>query len=623
MSPFCYLPPSPVIHFSSQFLAKKAFKALSGLVVALLLTSSGLTTLSTTIAVAAYTQCSDGIDNDGNGKNDYPQDPGCTSLDDDYEGVSSSGNFITVTDEKEKVNPGGNMVYIITLKQQRDDARTVNVDFLLPNQATVVSASDGGATTTSHVRWTNVSVYKNITRTLQVQANVRPDATPGQYLVARARVEGSEATDTTLIENYVARPGTIYTLSVSDGKSYAQPGENSTYTVFVRNNSDEASSTDVRLNLPYSTYFVSNSAGGIHDSYTVTWPNINLDPGQQKQMTATVQIDPKTHDRTSITARASAGSVQATDQTNVKIGLPYNSISTSITDGRTSTRVGDTNTYTIRVTNSDATMAGTNIAVSAGLPTYGQFVSASDNGYSDGKNVRWLITQIAPKETRTFTFSVKVRSDARDGAVLTASAVADGIQGSISRDSTIVGDTVSDTSTIRPLAQTRSTNTRGDLQFRKVADRGEVFPGGKIRYTLTVKNTLDHAVNDATIVDRFDNQYMSLVSLDDPKNVLSNSNGEIVWQVPSLQPGETWQTSYILMVENNVPANAELRNIASIRGSDVRTESLTETVRTTRSVIMNDVPHTGFGTDLIFATLFALLAFGASKAHAKLYALSL
>src|SRR5262249_45636311 len=31
-------------------------------------------------------QCADGVDNDGDGKIDYPHDPGCTSFEDDDEG---------------------------------------------------------------------------------------------------------------------------------------------------------------------------------------------------------------------------------------------------------------------------------------------------------------------------------------------------------------------------------------------------------------------------------------------------------------------------------------------------------------------------------------------------------
>jgi hypothetical protein len=40
---------------------------------------------NTTFYVPAYTQCHDGIDNDGDGNTDYPADPGCASIEDDSE----------------------------------------------------------------------------------------------------------------------------------------------------------------------------------------------------------------------------------------------------------------------------------------------------------------------------------------------------------------------------------------------------------------------------------------------------------------------------------------------------------------------------------------------------------
>ncbi|MFA5800786.1 MAG: hypothetical protein WC840_07625, partial [Candidatus Peribacteraceae bacterium] len=202
---------------------------------------------------AIHTQCSDGVDNDRNGLTDYPQDPGCASLDDDYEGTSTSGNFITITDERDTVQPGDSIVYIITLKQQREEARNVGILLHLPFQANIVSASDGGAVSPDAVRWTNVSVYRNVTRTLTVNVNVRPDAQPGQYLAARAQVTGeADATDTTLVREQIQpQQADLFRISLSDGREYILPGEDLVYTARVRNNGTRTTVSDVRLALPY------------------------------------------------------------------------------------------------------------------------------------------------------------------------------------------------------------------------------------------------------------------------------------------------------------------------------------------------------------------------------------
>lgn len=594
---------------STFFTSKRQLASILASTLVLSIAFTSIFTLGTAPVSAEHTQCSDGIDNDGDGVIDYPQDDDCSSLDDDYEGVGTSGNFITVTDERDKVQPGGSVVYLVTLKQQRDEARIVNVSLHLPFQSNIVSASDGGAVFTDRITWTNVSVYRNVTRTLQVHANVSPDVKPGQYLITRALVEGHEATDTTLVENYVTQSTDTYGISISDGKDFVSPGEHVTYTTRVRNLDSVARTGEVRVNLPSSTYFVSNSAGGKRDSYNISWSNVTFLPGESKAFTVTVQIDPNTRDRMNISARASIGAARAADQTVVKVGgVGYDAITTQLTDGRNTAERGQALTYRLTVTNTDATNVATNVAVDAGLPLYGEFVSATDNGYFDGTNIRWLIVNIAPKESRKLTFTVRVRPDAPMNTILTASAVSDGITGSVSRDTTKV---------VEESTEIGSFDVKGDVLFRKISDRSEAFPGGSIRYTLMVRNTLDHVISDAVISDRYDGTYLSLESYENPANLTSQSDGNMRWQVPVLQPGESWQTSYILAVSPKAPAGMDLSNVASIRGNDLDGLALTEKVRMVKADVMKEFPQTGGAMDAVLGLLGMIGAAGSVIAQRR------
>lgn len=550
-------------------------------------------------AIAAHSECSDGLDNDGNGKTDYPQDDACESLDDDYEGISLSGNFITITDDKEHVAPGGSIIYIVTLKQQREDARLVDVVLHLPHQSNVVSASDGGSVSDDTIRWNNVSVYRNITRTMQVHIHANPDARPGEYLIARAMADGAEATDTTLVQLYEPQ-STTQSLSVnlSDDREYAQPSDELTYTIRVRNISDRALVNDVRLNLPTDTYFVRNSANGRRDSYSVLWPSERFAAGEIKVFTATVTVDPRVHDRGTIRAKANAGTAVDYDQTIIKVGLPYDAITTSLSDGLETAERGQLLTYRLTLTNTQKEMVGTNIAVDAALPMYGEFVNASHNGYFDGSNIRWLVVNMAPQEVRHLQFTVRVRPDAPDGTVLTSSAVADGITGTTSRDSTrVVAESTEVSSFDRD---------DGAILFRKSADRSEAFAGGSIRFTLSVRNTLDRVISDAVILDRFDNRYLSFVSANQMQSLLDQSEGSMRWKVPVLQPGESWQASYILSVSSEAPAGLDLSTVATIRGSDLDGVALSAKVQTAQAGVIVGMPQTGIDRSAGIAILLAL-----------------
>ncbi len=597
--------------FTFSTAKKKAQRAVSALAVTLMLgavfiTSFSLTTEST---LAVRSQCTDGIDNDGNGIIDYPQDTGCVSLDDNYEGTTTEGNFIELTDGKDTIAPSGALVYVITLKQQRDTSRNVDVVLDLPHQSNITSASDGGSTGIDQVKWTNVSVYKNVTRTLTVHINVRPDATEGQYLVARARTTGSTAIDTTLVQGYVPTQGDQYAVSVTDGKEFILPGANNTYTVRVRNISSTAKTTDVHLALPYDSYFVSASDNGVRSSFDVTWKNVTLAPNEQKSFSATIQIDPRIRNNIILRTKAYAGSVNALDQTVARVGLPYDAIKTSITDGRSMAPAGQVLTYTVRVTNT-ADIVATSVPVSASLPQYGEFVGATEGGYWDGTNVRWLVLQIAPHDTRTLTYSVRVRADAPMGATLVASIVSPQT-GTASRDTTTVGSRLVSDSRIGTSSNSNTSVAFGDttnMTFRKTADRGEAVPGGRIRYTLFVRNTMNTALTDGTIVDRFDPQYLTLDTYQHPEALASQNGGNMIWNIPVLQPGESWQTSYVLLVSKNAPTGVNLDNVASIRGTGLSSLSLTETVRTNTSGVLGDFPATGAGMDTILALVMAGMA---------------
>ncbi len=592
--------------YQLNVLKKKAKRAVSAMAAVLVLSAAFTTvfSLSAGKTLAVVSQCSDGADNDGNGLVDYPQDTGCTSLDDDYEGRTTSGNFVTVTDERDTVQAGGSVIYLVTLKQQRDTNRVVNVTLDLPHQSNVTSASDGGDVALDHVTWTNVSVYKDVTRTLQVQLNVNPSAVVGQYLVARVRVNGSEAIDTTLVKDYVPEQNDQFRVTVSDGRDYILPGAQNTYTVKIRNTSSQVKKTDIRLALPYDSYYVSASDAGIRDSYNVTWKNIELQPNEERSFNATIQIDFRTRNNALLRAKAYAGTVVALDQTVARIGLPYHSISTSITDHRNTAEMNQVLTYTVKVDNTSDVVA-TDVPVDASLPLYGEFVGATEGGYWDGSNIRWLVLKIAPHATRTLTYSVRVRQDAPLNTLLTASATSDD---ATSRDTTTV------------VAQSTETGMapQKTVIFRKTADRGEAVPGGSIRYTLYVQNTLDHVISDASILDRFDSTYLSLDTYEHSESLASHGDGEMVWTVPVLQPGESWQTSYILAVSANAPSGMELDNVASLRGADLNGMLLTQRVRTNKAGVISDFPTTGASMDAFLALALAGLAVATTGVQKKL-----
>ena len=139
---------------------------------------------------AAFAECADGIDNDNNGKIDYPQDPKCQSLQDDSEGDPVQAVFISLSDGLAIVTPNGHMTYTIGLRTERSSPVITDVYFQMPHQTSLISASDGGYRSDELIVWKNVSINPGSLRSLYVNINVSPDAEVDTLLVAEARADG-------------------------------------------------------------------------------------------------------------------------------------------------------------------------------------------------------------------------------------------------------------------------------------------------------------------------------------------------------------------------------------------------------------------------------------------------
>ncbi len=588
----------------SQLQAKKALAAVTML---LLLAGmfSALLSINPGEGYAYRTQCSDGLDNDADGKVDFPEDDDCEDLDDDFEGYNRSGLFVTVTDGKEAVAPGDTVTYVITLKQQRDTHRNITVDLHLPAQTDRIAASDGGSVSPDgRVRWTNVTVYKDVTRTLTVNAGVKANAPQDQLMIARVQSEGEQATDTTRVETEREIQGRFH-LVLTDGENSVQPGTTLHYNLRVRNGTNQTRTTDVLAVIPQFTTFVSASPGGElsrHDN--VYWRNVTFAPGEEKNYSFAVRVEHRAVDDFIARSRATAGGSNAFDDTSVRRGLPHAVLATQIYSGRNTVERGELLTYTIEVYNQSPTL-GTEENVNASLPVYSEFVDVTEGGQWDGKNVRWHHLQIAPNGSRTLKYTIRVRSDAPIGHALLATVQTDG---GYDTDHTEVVDFSPERRGLGGVDPSASTRTNENLLFRKVAGADEAIPGGQIRYTIYVKNVLPHPIATAWVTDRFETQHLRFRSADVAS--AHAGNGELAWNVPVLAPGETWQTSYVLDISPDAPQGSLLANIATLGGPDVEMVPLTERVRAVQTGVLIRLPQTGAAWDVLFVLTSSLTTAG-------------
>ncbi len=140
-----------------------------------------------------------------------------------------------------------------------------------------------------------------------------------------------------------------FTISITDNKTIAAPGELLTYIISIRNTSNShASNVSVIDVLPSQLTFVSASDGGYLNGQTVTWNNLSINANSEKLLTVEARVSSSITASTVITNPATVnGSASASDST----AIVYNVVSTgtqvaSNTNSQTATQVNDATTNT-------------------------------------------------------------------------------------------------------------------------------------------------------------------------------------------------------------------------------------------------------------------------------------
>ena len=323
-----------------------------------------------------------------------------------------------------------------------------------------------------------------------------------------------------------------------------------------------------------------------------------IGPGNARDYHVSMRILNDAKEFYSARTRASVGAVSATDTTTVHTGSLPNSIVVTSSDGLTQATPGSLVTYDISLENTTDQLA-TEVDVNNALPSYMEFVDASEGGYWTGKDVRWAGITVSPFGTRDLRVTGRVRSDAPKGASLKDSVVARGYE---AVDYTKVGDTVAGQGVVQ---------NRRDVLVTKTADKSEVRPGETVTYTVTISNVTDHVLSNIVVDDAMDSPLVSIVSA---QNGQTNGNA-MHWVIATLAPGQEWSTQYTARIDASAPNGMDIQNIVSVSGDGMESVSLSERVITSKIAVVTNMPSTGAAFDALFLALSAVA--GAAQTFAQ------
>jgi len=140
------------------------------------------------------------------------------------------------------------------------------------------------------------------------------------------------------------------------------------------------------------------------------------------------------------------------------------------------------------------------------------------------------------------------------------------------------------------------------VRILQLSSVSETLPGGRISFTINVRNVTRSTLHDIVVSDKFNPESIDIALPVKDGGVIDGN--ELVWLIPELYAGQTWTTTFEGNAKSNLVAGDRVMLLARASGDEI--DYYPEALSSVVGVGIAYMPQTGFRIDLILASLFAL-----------------
>ncbi len=454
-----------------------------------------------------------------------------------------------------EVQPGDRLRYRLTIGNIGDaPANGVVIADPVPPGLVDVSPSDGGVLQDDVVRWAVGVVRPGAPLAVTFEATV--DALPGAAIAnqATARGEGADevrsddpgtpvAGDPTVVR-VVRRPDLSTSTKAVAPAGEVRPGEVVTWTIEVVNSGAEAAAGVVVTDaLPAEVVGVA-AEGAVAEGANLRWNLGDLPAGGRRVLVVTGRVARPLADGTVIRNQAFVvaeglaaaptddPATPAADDATVLVvrSSPDLSASTkSVVDANGApVRPGDLLTYALGITNRGGDVAREVVVTDVVPPAL--VVEDAGGAAVQGDTLVWRVGDLAPDAVRELVFTARVRMPLANGTIVDN-------QGRLAAANLGVPAVTDDPRTPLLGDPTRvqvvsAADLSGGTKTVEDLNGGDVRPGDRLRYTITVRNAGDDAARGLVVRDPLPE------ALRDPQAPGARvEGGALVWGADVLAPG--------------------------------------------------------------------------------------
>ena len=429
------------------------------------------------------------------------------------------------------VQKGETITYVIKITNKgNEDANGIRTIDSIPEGTELASISEGGELNNDgKIVWKN-DIKAGETVTVSFKVVVTADSV--NLIRNTAKVNGEETPETktpVITANKTAQIVKIVDKEEVLENRAAKVGETIRYTITAKNTSEVAGTTVIKDSIPEGTTFVDGSIteNGNFDKEngTITWNNVVVPAKEEVSVSFDVVVNEKT----------TAGEVVKSVKNIATIGnTPTEEVETKVANitgaksvDKSTAKVGDTLTYTIKLTNNgngDGTVTVTD-EVPTGTTLVADSITANGSYNEENRTITWTDVEVKAGKTAEVSFKATINSDTKTSVINTA--VIDGNKPTKEVETTVANSTGA-----------------------KSVDKSNAKVGDTLTYTITLTNN-GNGDGKVTVTDEVPTGTTLVADSITANGSYNEENRTITWTDVEVKAGKTAEVSFKVTINND------------------------------------------------------------------------
>ena len=299
------------------------------------------------------------------------------------------------TVDKESVKIGDTLTYTISVKNNGDKVAKAIIYDNVPEGTVLLNKDNNEDENTKKLTW---------------RVTVEPGETENVEFTVRVKAEKGTIKNSAIVNGKTTEETETGIINITGKKevntSEAKVGDTLTYTITLTNNGNADGTVTVTDEIPAGTTLVEKSItnNGVESNGTITWTDVEVKAGDTVEVSFKVTINSDT--KTSVTNKAVIDGNKPTEEVETKVA----NITGVKSVDKSTAKVGDTLTYTIKLTNSGN--GDGKVTVTDEIPTGTRIKDENTTGYNKETNtMTWSNVEVKAGKSVKLTLEVVVEDN--------------------------------------------------------------------------------------------------------------------------------------------------------------------------------------------------------------------